>query len=308
MAFSIVLGNMGVIFLYVACGFLLIRSGKGHESHAKTLSAILLYICCPGMIISTFQAMEYNRADFIKIGWFFLLSMLAQLAVFGALFFVFRKRFEQAKYRILSIASVWGNVGFFGLPVVTALFPSEPLVGCYSLAYLTGMNLLVFTIGVYAIKRDPSYISPRAAVLNPTTLSVLAALPLYLLKMRLPESLNGALSLLGKMSTPLCMIVLGMRLASVELKRLFSRPFVYGVCAMKLIVYPLAAYGMVLLIPGLDETFRDCMLILSAAPSAAVILSLAELHRCEQELSANVVLLTTLASIVTLPLMSLLIV
>ena len=70
---------------------------------------------------------------------------------------------------------------------------------------------------------------------------------------------------------------------------------------------PLVAYGIVLLIPGLDETFRDCMLILSAAPSAAVILSLAELHRCEQELSANVVLLTTLASIVTLPLLSLLI-
>lgn len=73
MAFSIVLGNMVMILLYVVCGFLLIRSGKGHESHAKTLSAILLYICGPGMIISTFQAMEYNRADFIKIGWFFLL-------------------------------------------------------------------------------------------------------------------------------------------------------------------------------------------------------------------------------------------
>ena len=58
MAFSIVLGNMVMILLYVVCGFLLIRSGKGHESHAKTLSAILLYICCPGMIISTFQAME----------------------------------------------------------------------------------------------------------------------------------------------------------------------------------------------------------------------------------------------------------
>ena len=46
MAFSIVLGNMVMILLYVVCGFLLIRSGKGHESHAKTLSAILLYICC----------------------------------------------------------------------------------------------------------------------------------------------------------------------------------------------------------------------------------------------------------------------
>ena len=45
MAFSIVLGNMVMILLYVVCGFLLIRSGKGHESHAETLSAILLYIC-----------------------------------------------------------------------------------------------------------------------------------------------------------------------------------------------------------------------------------------------------------------------
>ena len=305
--FSIALTNVLITLCYIIPGFALCKLKKACADHLSTLSAVLVYVCSPCMIASSMLEFPRSARAMADVALFFAVFLLLQLAFMLILFALCRKRYGEAKYRIFTVASVMGNVGFFGLPVVTALFPSEPLVGCYSSAYLIGMNLLVFTIGVYAIRRDPSYISLRAAVLNPTTLSTLVALPLYLLKIRLPESLNGALSLLGKTTTPLCMIVLGMRLASVELKRLFSRPFVYGVCAMKLIVYPLVAYGIVLLIPGLDETFRDCMLVLSAAPSAAVILSLAELHRCEQELSANVVLLTTLASIVTLPLLSLLI-
>lgn len=82
-------------------------------------------------------------------------------------------------------------------------------------------------------------------------------------------------------------------------------PFAYVVCALKLVVFPLAAYLCVVFLPFLSETFKACMLLLSAAPSGAIILSLAELHECEQELAANVVLLTTILSVVTVPLLML---
>ncbi len=305
MGFSVVLSNVLIMLVYILCGYALVKSGKGKTEHAKTLSAILLYICGPAMIISTFRGMPYSREAFAQIGLFFVLALLAQLLFFLLLFSIFKKRFDRARYRILCIGSVLGNAGFLGLPLVKALFPNDPLAPCFSSAFLAGMNMLVFTVGVYAIKKDKRYISLKAALLNPTVLSVLISLPIYIMELSLPEAVDDTLSLLGKMTTPLCMMVLGMRMAAVHVGRLFRRPFAYAVCGLKLIVFPLLSYLVFSQIPGLSATFRGCMVVLSAVPSAAIVLSLAELHQCEQELSANVVLLTTLLSVLTLPLVTL---
>lgn len=306
MGFSIVFLNVFIMLLFLCCGFLLVKLHKCEVSHAKSFSGFLLYLCGPAMIISAFQTMEYSAENFGKIGIFFGTTLLIQLIFFGILYAILRRKHADAKYRILTVGALLGNVGFFGLPVVTALFPDQPIVACYSSMYVISMNLLVFTVGVFMITNERKYISLKAALLNPTTIAVFLALPLYLLNIHLPEFLGNAVSLLGKMTTPLCMLILGMRLTTIPLKKLFTRPFAYMVCFLKLIVFPLFAYLSVLLCPYFDHTFKISLFVLSAAPSASVMLSLAELHGCEQELCANVTLLTTLFSILTIPVLMLL--
>ncbi len=167
------------------------------------------------------------------------------------------------------------------------------------------MFVTAFTIGVYCITYDKKFISVKAIFLNPMTISLVVAIIIYVCKWHFPKVLGDAVAILGKMTTPVCMHVLGMRLASVSLKNLFIRPFVYIVCGVKLVAFPLLAYLLVRFIPFFFDFFKQSILILSAAPSAAVILSLAELHECEQELTSNVVLLTTILCVVTLPVISL---
>lgn len=304
--FSTVAVNVITMLAYMVCGFLLVFFRKGVAAHAKTLSAMLLYICGPAMIISAFQSMEFSVESAKQIGLFFVVTLLIQIVFFLILYVILHKKFADAKFRILTAGSMMGNVGYFGMPLVTALFPEQPIVAVYSSVYVMSMNLLVFTLGVFLITNDKKYISVKSLVLNPTTLSILFALPFFFLNVQFPEVVSSPLSLLGKMCTPVCMIVLGMRLATVKFKTLFTRPFAYIACALKLIVFPLFAYLCVCFIPIFDSTFCACVLILSAAPSAAVILSLAELHECEQELSANVLLLATIFSVVTIPLIALL--
>lgn len=306
-AFTIVFVNVVTMIAYMGCGFVLVKCKKGVAEHAKTLSAMLVYLLSPAMVISAFQQMSFSVDGLIDIGLFFVCSFLAQFAFFLVLYFIVRKRVANAQYRIFSIGSVLGNVGFFGLPLVTSLFPNEPAVACYSSIYVMTMNLLVFTVGVFMITGDKRYISLKSVICNPTTISILIAFPLFLLGVQLPSVILDPLTLLGKMTTPLCMIVLGMRLATVKFRTLFLRPFAYLVCAMKLIAFPLFAYLCVAFLPFLSDTFKACMLVLSAAPSGAIILSLAELHGCEQELAANVVLLTTLLSVITVPLLILIV-
>lgn len=301
MGFSVILQTVLIMLFYALLGFVLVKARLATSSHAKTLSALLVYICCPAMIVSAFQNMTYTPADFGKIAAFFLVSLALQLLFFVLLYFLLRRRYADAKYRILTIGAILGNVGFFGLPLVTALFPENPLVACYSSVNTMSMNLLIFTVGIFMITQNRRFVSPKAALLNPTTLAVLGALPLYFLNWHFPTALGNAVALLGNMSTPVCMFILGMRLAAVSLPQLFRRPFAYGACLLKLVVFPLFSYLCVSLLP-VDTVFQTCILVLAATPSGAIILSQAELHDCEQELTANVVLLTTLLSVVSLPL------
>ena len=145
--------------------------------------------------------------------------------------------------------------------------------------------------------------TPRAGILNPSTIGFFVALICFIfgLGKYVPNLLMNSINLLGGMSTPLCMIILGIRLGTVSLKKMFTRPTVYLACLGKLILFPIFCYAAVYFLP-LPFSFRASVMILSATPCASIILNLAEIHRSETELSANCVLLSTLMSFLTIPL------
>ena len=300
--FSVVIPYVAWMLVYILLGFAAVKAGWSETAHARSISGILVYICAPAMFFRAFQRMTYSPEDFKRIGLFFVVTLAIQVVVIGLLCLLLRRKFADARYRVLSIAAALGNVGFLGMPLVSVLFPDQPIVACYSTMYVLSMNLVVFTLGVYLITRDHKYMSLRAAVLNPTTLTILFTLPFYFFNIHLPGVILDNLEPLERMTTPLCMMVLGMRLAATDLKALFTRPFAYISSAMKLIVYPIAAYLLVYFIPGLDATFKSCVLVLSTVPSGAIILSLAELHRCEQENAASVLLMSSMLCAFTIPL------
>jgi len=299
--FGLIFSNVAVILTYMLLGYLLSKAGKVQLSHAKSLSALLLFVLSPAMIINSFLQLSYTKENLFLILRCFLTTLVLQLLFMGVLAAIFRKKYADSRYRILTIGSVLGNVGFFGMPVISSIFPDNPIVMCYSSITVMSMNLIVFTIGVFFITNDKSYISVRSAVLNPTTLSIFVALPLFLFRVQLPAAAMGCIGTLASMVTPLCMMILGMRLSATNLRVMFTRSFAYLTSFFKLIVFPVFVFLCIRKLPFLDSTLKTSLIVLAAAPSGAVIESLAELHECEQELSANVVLLTTILSVLTVP-------
>lgn len=297
--------TVSVLLFYMALGFILVKTEKASVSHAKTLSVILVYVLGPAMIINSFLQLEFSREGFKKIGIYFIVSLVVQLLFFFLIFLVVGRKYEDSKYRILSVGSVLGNVGYLGMPVISSIFPNEPIVLCYSSINVMTMNLIVFTVGTYLITNDKKFISIKSAILNPTTLSLFVAIPLFIANVHLPKTFLSPIELLSRMSTPFCMFILGMRLAKSEIKKLFTRGFVYATCGLKLIVFPILAALFVKLLPFDDNILKTTIVVLAMAPSGAIIESLAELHECQQELAANVVLLTTILCVITIPLMSL---
>lgn len=307
MPFEIALTNVLVTLLYILPGFLLCKMKKAAANHLSTLSGVLVYACSPCQIATTFLSLDYSKENLVNMLLFFIISLILQSAFMALIFMIFRKKMKDAKYRILTIGSVLGNVGFFGLPIVQALVPGHPEVMCYSSMIVISMNILVFTMGVFCLTGDKKYMTLKSGLINPTMLGFVVGFPLFLLGARpyIPNELFDCVSLMGKMTTPLCMIILGIRLATVKLKPLFTRPIIYLICLGKLIIFPLFSYACVYFLP-LPEAFKASVLILTSVPCASVILNLAEIHRSETELSANCVLVSTLLCFLTIPVLTLL--
>lgn len=306
-SFKISFFNVLLSLMYMLSGYILCKTKKANASHLSTMSTILIYVLSPCMIISSFLSFDYSLGNLINMGLFFVASLTMQLIFIGILVLILHKKFQISKYRMLAVGSVLGNCGFFGLPLIKALLPNNPEVACYSSIYVITMNVLVFTAGVFCITNETKYISMKSALINPAFFSLLVALPLYIFKGNawMPQLAQDGISLLGKMTTPVCMLILGIRLGTMDFKKLFLNPFIYLICAGKLIIFPLFAYALFAFIP-LPASFKASLFILAATPCASVILNLAEIHGKEAELSANCILLSTLLCIFTIPLLSLL--
>ena len=304
---SVTFSNVLLMLLYLVPGYLMCKCKKIKPDHLSTVSVILLYICGFFLYVNALYSLEPSPELFRKMGLFLLFSLGGEFALMFLILLLTGKRKKEFALRMMSIACVMGNVGFFGMPVVRALFPSAPEAAVYSSVFNASLNILAWTVGVFTLTGDKKHISFRAAFLNPSILAVIAGIILCLLRAKdwFPDILRTVTGTLASMSTPLCMIILGARLATMNFRSLFTTPLVWFISAGKLLVFPLFCWAVTLPF-DLDPVFRGSILILAAAPCASILLNLAEIHHNGQELAANCAFLSTLLSILTIPLLSLL--
>ncbi len=305
MFFTITLTAVAVMLLYSVPGFLLIRNRLVRQEAIPAFATVLMYVCQPCLTVYSFQKAEFSAQLAGELLLFFLTALVLQSVLLGAFYFIFRRKFSDIKYRIGTIATTLGNCTFMGVPLLEALFPEHPETIVFSLAYFLAMSVLSWTAASYIITQNRKYISIRKLFLNPAMLSMLFTIPIWVAGFQLPAQLDSTVTLLGKMTTPLCMLVLGMRLGTVRLLPIFTSGLSYFVIGIKQLAMPLLVFLVTLVLP-LDTVTKQTMFILAATPVASVVLNFAEMLGEGQETAANVVLLGTLLSILTIPAVSLL--
>jgi predicted permease len=124
--------------------------------------------------------------------------------------------------------------------------------------------------------------------------------------MELPKELADMIALLARMTTPLCMLIMGMRLATMSVKKVFAVPAQYLIIAAKQLALPFIALLLLRLFP-VDENLKTSVYIMVACPVASVVLNFAEMLGEGQETAANLMLLGTSLSVLTIPVMVLLV-
>lgn len=323
-------------------GYLLVKTKMLPEKAITYLSVLLLYVSQPFLSIRSFLEVSYTPQLAINLAVVFGVSMLAQGVIFGAVWLILRRRFDDPAQsaaligegyiggnsytnepalvaeidrcvkgranRAVVLASAFGNVGFFGVPVLQFLFPDAHDAIAYSAVFIVSLNLMSWTVGSYVLTGDKRHVSLKRALVNPQTVTLVISLPLFFAGVSesdLPETVNTIIGYLADMTAPLCMIILGMRFALAPLVQLFKDYRVYIASFVKILVFPLLVY-LVLMPFEMDEMLRVSLVLLSGMPAATINLNLAELYGADQTTAANSILMSTVLSIVTIPVLMLL--
>ena len=292
-----------ILYIIVAGGYICDKTGVFTEKTARACNNLLFYVITPCVIVNSFMTTEFT-ADTAK-GLLLAACCGALTNTTGILlslpFFRDRKKPTNAVFKF---ASVYGNMGYMALPLANAVLGPEGVFYCS--AGIMMFQVFCFTHGVWVMSRDGdtnAKFEAKHLFLNPGVIAVCIGLPLFLLKVKVPELFNKPVSFVGSMNTPLAMLMLGTYMSNAGMKTVFKNKEQYLVAAIKIVAVPLAVFA-VLKITGLvsGALFTACI-IQASAPSANNTVMFAAKYDRDTGIAAKTVSFVSFASVLTMPVM-----
>ncbi len=302
MTILLVFKTMLTLFLVCVAGYVGRKLGIIDADFSKKLSGFVVKIAQPFLILTAILSTEYSSENLALGFGTLLLGIVCHgvLAVFAAIYTRRIKNVNEAK--MTNYCIIFSNAGFIGLPVVGALLGEKGLFCCAF--YQISFNLFVWSYGMYMLGRgrDDIKMNPKKMIINYGTPSCIIGLILYVLKpyFVLPEFLTGAFDYLGSMCTPLTQIIIGGLLATRSIVPLLKSAKLYIFTFAKLIAFPCLA-AVVCRLVGADTFITMFTVTMVALPCATNAAMFGELYDIEPEYAAQLVGVTTVLSVLTIP-------
>lgn len=308
--FTVLISVFALILLGVPA-FIARKLKKLKSESTNTLSFLLIYITQPFLILMCFDTISVNEIVWADMGYVIALAAFMHICMLliGKLVFLKSKSATRAQKGVLAFAAAFSNCGYIGIPVVRAIFSQHPQLSVmliYVTMYLVVFNIINWTIGVYFISGDKKHISLKNALINPTTITLAVALPMFFMQFNLSAfslPIADSFRLIGDMTTPLSMLILGIKLADIKIISLFNEVSVYVSAILKLLLMPLITL-IILKLTGAPAHITAVMFIITAMPTATLTVANAENFGGDSTLATKVTLSSTIISIITLPILS----
>lgn len=290
-----------VMMAYVIPGFVFIKIKAIGPESISAFAKVLLYVCQPFLSIYSFNKADYTPELGISMLMFFGLSLVLQMLMLGLMYLIFKKKYPtDASYRVCTIATILGNVGFIGVPLLEALLPGHKNALAFSAVFIISMNFISWTLASTILTGDKKYLKIKKFLVNPVMVALFVGLPLFLTGTKLTGIIGDNVEILGRMTTPMSMLILGMRLGFADFREIFKDYKVYMVASLKLIAFPLLGMAAVYFLP-VEQYIKTTMIILCCCPTASVVLNLSELYNTGQKTAANIVLTSNIFCMLTIP-------
>lgn len=306
MDIRIILQQMVIIFLLIGTGLFLYRRRLLSEHASKDLSSLIINVTNPALLIcSAFS--DTPKASLAELGIAFLLYIIVYLFLIAAGILIPKLlRVSPTEHYIYRMLTVFGNVGFIGIPLASAVLGAESLI--YVSIYNLLFNLLIYTYGITTLqKASPSAQKGNFSwkkCINAGTISALVTVVLYLADLQIPVIVSSTLDYAGRATTFLSMLVLGISVAKIRLQDIFSSPRLYLYTALRQILIPVCCILALRPFVQNDLILHTLTLMLSV-PAANMPLMLSAEMNLDTRIISQGIILTTVLSLLTIPLVSL---
>jgi hypothetical protein len=294
MLFGILLRRIAIMALLTAVGFFLSRKGYLSPQGSKDLGAILLRVIIPCLIIKTYIT-EYSRERLLELALSAVLALVGYLLAMGVSYLVFRRRRP-----IENFAASFCNAGFIGIPLAQAVVGSEGVF--YIAAAIALLNLFQWTYGLYIMTGRRDTISPKTVAKNPVLIAIVIGVALFVSRLPVPDIVTSTLGYIADMNTPVAMILLGTYLAKLPFRQLLDRR-AYSCVFLRLILIPAITLLVFRLLPVSNSQLALAVFLALATPVGANICVFAQQYDSDYQLSVVTVCLSTVLSVLTLPLL-----
>ena len=294
---QILLQQTIIMFALMLLGLLLSRRGMITEQGSRDLSNVLLYAVIPCVILRSYMS-EFSTEKLRAMGLSALIAVIAFAASIAVAYLTCGTR-----HRIENFAVAFGNAGFIGIPLVTAVFGSE--AAFYVVSFSTFANLLQWTYGIVIISGKKETMNLRMVFVNPVFISMVIGIALFVLQPALPTIVTCTIGYIADGNTVLAMIILGYYLSKVQLRGLFADVRLYLFSALRLLVVPAVTILVFLPFPFARGEITLITLIAAATPIASSTAIFAQKFDQDYRRAVSYVCLSTFLSVATLPLVML---
>lgn len=320
MSITVVLQQMIMIFILIGTGMVLYKKQMLSEMTSKQISGIIVNVTNPALLICSafgnnakipMPELASTKMSLRDLASVFAIFVIVYAILIAVSFLIPRiLRVPNHHHYSYQMLTVFGNVGFIGIPLASAV------LGTYSLIFVSIYNLifniLIYTFGISLLQRaaarqgcDVSITSFRwKKLINAGTISAAATIIIYLADFPVPVIVSSTLTYMGQATTLLSMLVLGVAVAQMALKDIFSDPRLYGFVLLRQILVPI---GCVLLFrPFISNTLvLNTLALMLAVPAGNMPLMLSKQLHVEADTISQGIILTTILSLVTIPVVSL---
>lgn len=320
--------NVALLFIMMIPGVIMKKCNLCDDKFGKGISNLVLYIAQPALTFVAYLR-PYDEQILINAAYVFVFSIILHTVFAIAAMSCFRKAPDGMR-RMLRFCTIFSNVAFMGIPLIAAVLEDTyPGATVYALLYSVTFNIFLWSLGVKICTdkadRDHDGIddykeyksgeqlkSALKAFYHPTTIASVIGLIFFIFPIEgyVPSLAEEAFVMLKGLVAPLSMVVIGLRLADMSFKGVFKDKEMYVFILARHIILPLLTVGLVKLVGlflPLDRAVEMVIVILAAAPAATSATMFAEKYDCDSAYVSRLVTISTIISIITIPIILLLV-
>lgn len=298
MDIGVIVNQMLVLFIVMIIGYITNKKNILDVNVNKKISSLLLNITAPALILSS--VVNRDKAGDPKLVLDIAVLAIILYAILPFLGIVLAKILKVPKEdeNLYQFMTIFSNVGFVGFPVIESIFGSEAVF--FAAIINLVFNVFCYSYGIYLISESNKLSFDIKTLINPGIIVSIIAIIIYITNIEVPLVIKETTSMIGGITTPLAMMLIGSSLGEVPIKEVFLEKRLYPYTFIKQIIMPIIFF--LILKPFVtNELILGIIIIVSAMPVATITIMFCNEYEGNISLASKTIFITTLCSIVTIP-------